>query len=111
MFRSLAEIKGEASKHLRLSPAMHGDIVPAQVQLTRAKGTVRLDPVPQNSCNHRLQCRFQLREAVTQKETQVNALSIIVKFTLVNGQAGSFGKRFRKTIFRKKILKVILNTF
>src|SRR4051812_38802675 len=36
------KIEGKSAEHLRLGPAVHGDVVPAEVQLAGAKGTIRL---------------------------------------------------------------------
>src|SRR5438874_12565777 len=47
-FFGFAKIKREASKHLRLTPAVHGNIVPPDMEPTRAEGTIRLDPILHN---------------------------------------------------------------
>src|SRR5438270_12274706 len=86
---------------------MHGNVVPTPIQTTGAERTIRLDPILSNPFNDRSQRCFQLREAVAQQKAQIDALSAIIKLTLVNGQAWCLGKRFRESILIKEILKVI----
>src|SRR5438105_6268768 len=50
-FFGFEKIKRAASEHLGLTPAVHGNIVPAKVQLPGAERTVRLDPVFQDADN------------------------------------------------------------
>ena len=68
-FTLFAEIKGQASKHLRLAPAVHRDVVPTQMQPAGAERAVGLDPIFQNPRDHRFQRRSQLRKTVAQQQT------------------------------------------
>src|SRR6266446_4883512 len=97
------EIERKASEHLRLAPAMHRNIIPAEVKLARPKRTVSLDPILQNVSNNGLQGLLQFWKTVAQQEAQIDALGVVVQFSLVNGQARRFGKRFRETILIKEI--------
>src|ERR1700736_3333851 len=104
-------MKREASKHLRLAPAVHGNIVPAEEQTAGTEGAVGLDPVLQNSSNNGIERCFQLRKTIAQQQTQIDALSAIVELAFVNGQARRFGKRLGESILGKEILQVIIHTF
>src|SRR6266550_8565388 len=64
----LSQVASQTAKHLRLAPAVHRNIVPAQMQSTRTEGTVRFDPVFQNPFCDRFQRHFQLRELVPKQE-------------------------------------------
>ena len=103
----LAEIKGQASKHLRLSPAMHGNVVPAEVQLPGSERSIGLCPCFENVSDYLLQGCLQLGETIAQQQTQVNALGAVVKLAFVNGQAGSSRERHWETIRVEEIAQVV----
>src|SRR5882724_9397528 len=77
------------------------------MQAAGTKGTIRFDPVFQNSFNNCFQRCFQLRKPPPKQQTQVDALGTIVKLTLVDSQTRGFGKRFREPVFLKEILLII----
>src|SRR5262249_6564368 len=80
------QVQRQTSKHLRLSPTVHGNVVPAEIQATRAERAVRLDPFVQNSLDHRLQRNLQFWESISEQQAKVDAFCTIVKFALVNSQ-------------------------
>ena len=58
----------QTSEHLRLAPAMHGNVIPAEMQTTRAERTVALDPPFKDLINYRPDRLLQVRKRLTQDE-------------------------------------------
>ena len=82
MFRANRMLERETSATV---PAVHGNIVPTQMQSPGTEGTVRFDPIFHNPFNDCFQGCFQLRKTVPKQQAQVNALGAIVELALVNG--------------------------
>src|SRR5205823_8444738 len=65
----LAQIVGQAAKHLRLCPTMHWNVIPTKVQTTRTERPVWLDPAIQNMLDYFVQGLFQLRKLSPKQKT------------------------------------------
>ena len=48
---------------------------------------------------------------IAQKQTEIDALSAVVKLALINGQAGRARERFRQAIRVKEVTQVITDAF
>ena len=110
MFRALA-YNAQRAKHLRLRPAMHRHVVPAEMQAAGAERAVGLDPVFQNSGDDRVQCGVELGETIAQQQTEIDAFRAIVELAFVDSQARGFRKWFGKPVFGKEILQIVTNAF
>src|SRR6266550_6959279 len=58
----LVQIVRQTSKHLRLCPTMHWNVIPTEMQATRTERPVWLDPAIQNMLEHFVQGLFQMRK-------------------------------------------------
>src|SRR5262245_39197959 len=110
MFRGLVQIKRETAEHLRLTPAMHRDVVPPKVKATRTKGAIRLDPIPENRTHDCFKRRLQNGKAIPEQEAEIDTFRTVVKLALVDGKARRLGKWFWQTFFVKKVRQVIFDS-
>src|SRR5205809_7845473 len=69
--------EAETPEQLRLSPAVHRDIVPAEQEPARTKRTVRLPPAIEQVSQHVRQDGVELREATSEQRREVDAFGIV----------------------------------
>src|SRR2546427_4487066 len=75
------EQKAETSKHLRLSKAMHWNIVPAKEKLARPEGTIGLLPSHKQIRKDSGQEPVQFWKTTFQQDGKVDILSIIIELS------------------------------
>jgi len=86
---------------------MHGNIVPAEQQMSRPEGAVRPLPSGHDIVEHRLQSLIELREAPPQQSRDVDALGIVIEFTPINGTPRSFGEWLGQARLIEQILDIV----
>src|SRR5882762_4253117 len=102
--------RGQAAKHLRLSPAMHRNLVPTDVELPSPKGAIILLPTPQKVCDNICEKRIEFRESTRQQHSEVDAFGIVVQFPSINGESRSLRERDRQALRIEQPVHVVFDS-
>ena len=78
------EQETETPEHLRLRPAMHGDVVPAEEELATPERSVGLVPSHEEITDERRHALVQRRETAVQQDGQVEALRVVIQLSPID---------------------------
>ena len=106
-FTATRQHETETAKKLRRSPAMHGRVVPAKVQLTAAERTFPGLPIAQDLLDRYTQISIHRWKTTAKQHSEVDTFGIVVQLTPVDCQPGSPGERLRDSLVIEQILRVV----
>lgn len=86
----LPQQQAEAPEQLRLSPPMHGHVVPTKQQVPRPEGTIGPLPPGHNVFQHGLQSLIEVRESPSQQRRKIDALRVVIEFPPIDREPWGF---------------------